>query len=1282
MRSWARIQYLSESPYERAFVLRLLPTNPRHAADVPARGPRASGAGCVCLGLWRFLVATLVALVGRWTAPSWLRWIGSGIGAAASGAARVVQARPKASVLGLLLVTALAAAGWWGYRWWQAQPKPVETTMNVRAPSLTDFANNGAPRPVLIDFSTSVAPLAAVGKDVAEGITLVPEHEGTWRWASDKRLEFTPKAEWRVGTSYHVAIARELLASHVRVPSLGVEFMTPAFVATIRKAEFFQDPVTPATKQVLVQFAFSHPVNAAEFEKRIEMRLSDQAEGVLGVGRQTTPFTVAYDKLKLTAYVNSGTLPIPKESTTLKVSLDKGASALLPGAASTQVPSKDVGVPGLFSLDVGAVNPTVVTDQRGDPEQVLVLETSQLVHEREVNKNLKAWLLPKQNPAIKKEDQTDEPYAWSDLREVTDEVLKQASKLDLAPVPAEQEQTKIHTFKMRADVGRYVFVQLDSKTTSFGGYRMRDHRRIVVQVPPFPSELRILSQGALLPMSGEKKVAVLVRDLPGLRVELSRLQPSQIQHLVSQTQGSFANPAFLGSFNADNISERFERLVPLPALKRGKAHYEAIDLAEHLATKGGELKRGLFMLKVQGYDPIAEAKAKAEQKTPVDPNAPQAEPDPESGEENSEGEGNDTQPIDPSTIEDRRLVLVTDLGLLVKQSSDGSRDVFVQSIFSGEPLADVVVEVIAKNGTALVRQTTDANGRVHFDKLEGMQRERAPLFVMARKEGDMSFMPLARGDRQLDYSRFDVGGLQNARSQEQLSAYLFSDRGIYRPGETMRIGLVVKAADWSKSLAGVPLEAEVLDPRGLVVKRERLRMDAGGFAELSHTTQESSPTGNYAVNLNILRETKPGDAKSLEVLRQLGSTSVKVQEFMPDRMKASAQLITTDGKVAALANEGWVHPKDLRGRVTALNLFGTPAENRRTELSLNLSPAYPAFRAFPGYAFYDPQRAKESINDTLPEAKTNEKGEAELGLNLARFTKATYRLNLLAKVFEPEGGRHVAADASVLVSDLPFLLGVKHDGDLSFVSRGGKRQSHLIAIDPRAARTAAEGLTLQRVERKVVSVLMRQDSGVYRYESRKKDVLIKEEPLLLPEAGHTLNLDTSNAGNFSYVVRDAAGVELNRVDYSVAGQGNVTRSLERNAELQLTLDKKDYAAGDEIKLSIRAPYVGAGLITIERDRVFTQQWFKTTTTASVQTIKLPKDFEGNGYVNVQFIRNPDSDEIFMSPLSYGVVPFATSLALADQSAQADDACAGQAGAAAEAQARCRQAHAGGDLCGG
>ena len=112
----------------------------------------------------------------------------------------------------------------------------------------------------------------------------------------------------------------------------------------------------------------------------------------------------------------------------------------------------------------------------------------------------------------------------------------------------------------------------------------------------------------------------------------------------------------------------------------------------------------------------------------------------------------------------------------------------------------------------------------------------------------------------------------------------------------------------------------------------------------------------------------------------------------------------------------------------------------------------------------------------------------------------------------------------------------------------------------------------------------------------------------------------------------------------MAGEANLSRSLDRDAELQIQLDKPAYAGGDTIEVSIRAPYIGAGLITIERDRVCQHQWFKTSTTSSVQRVQLPADFEGNGYVSVQFVRDPSSDEIFLSPLSYGVAPFSANLA--------------------------------------
>ncbi len=105
------------------------------------------------------------------------------------------------------------------------------------------------------------------------------------------------------------------------------------------------------------------------------------------------------------------------------------------------------------------------------------------------------------------------------------------------------------------------------------------------------------------------------------------------------------------------------------------------------------------------------------------------------------------------------------------------------------------------------------------------------------------------------------------------------------------------------------------------------------------------------------------------------------------------------------------------------------------------------------------------------------------------------------------------------------------------------------------------------------------------------------------------------------------------------GRGIVKRALDKNSELQVKLARTQYNTGEEVEISITAPYAGSGLITIERDKVYAQHWFKTDAASSVQRIKVPDGFEGSGYINVALIRALDSKEIFTSPLSYGVVPF-------------------------------------------
>lgn len=220
-------------------------------------------------------------------------------------------------------------------------------------------------------------------------------------------------------------------------------------------------------------------------------------------------------------------------------------------------------------------------------------------------------------------------------------------------------------------------------------------------------------------------------------------------------------------------------------------------------------------------------------------------------------------------------MLVTDLGLLAKQSTDGSRDVFVQSIATGEPVAGVTVDVVAKNGSTLFSQITDAAGRVHFDKLEGLVRERAPLLLLARKGGDMSFLPLNRGDRQIDYPC----ALRRGRAAERAFAGPAQRLSLLRPWHLPPRRDDAHGRDREERRLGPAPVRRALAGRGAGrarpgrQARAGARRGAGGFLELSHTTQDTSPTGNYTVNLNILK----GD----QVLRQIGSTTVRFRSSCP-----------------------------------------------------------------------------------------------------------------------------------------------------------------------------------------------------------------------------------------------------------------------------------------------------------------------------------------------------------------------------------------------------------------
>lgn len=1138
------------------------------------------------------------ALFGEfnWAAPGWLRRIGASF--VALNRFRRDQARRFWSglVASLILVSAITG----GWLWYRSRPLPNYVAWSLREPEATALSGDdaGKVKPLTITFSASAAPLDQIGKTVSSGIVTEPPIKGSWTWDNESTLALRPEADWDIGRQHKVTLAASLLAPHVRLENYAATFSTPKFRQASTHIEFYEDPTDSKIKRVVATVEFSHPVSKADFERRIALRMVvDPVDDFADARATSFGFKVSYDDAGGKAYIHSDVVAIPDRDGKMQLAIAPGVVSSRGGPGTGDTLTDTVTIPGIeryFQIEAPTLR--VVTNDRHEMERVLEITTTAAVTTAALRDATEVWQLPVNRPAIGDEP-AQENYQWWGVREIVPEVLALAKKVDLDWLPSDAAYSKSQMARLSAPAGSFLFVRVRRGLRSFGDYPLVNDFTGVLDVVDFPKQVKILYDGSLLSLSGDKKLSLLTRNLDGIRIALSRLTPNSVAHLLSQSSADtpFQRPGLANGsdeydwpqFSLANIAEVFteERAVPRGA--PGSAQYTAFDFSSFV--RPDDPPRGLFVLAVNAWDP--------------------------------------NRKTSDLTAQDERLVLVTDLGLLVKDLEDGSHEVFVQSVRTGRPVAGARVDILGKNGVAALSQVTDANGQVHFPKLTDLKREKTPVAYVAQLSGDYTFLPYGRRDRKLDLSRSDTGGVYAEAVERGLSAYLFSDRGIYRPGEDVRVGVILRRLDWQPLPDGLPLEIAITDPRGVEIRRDKVKFGADGLLPITFTTQPSSPTGSYQVTLYV------GDDNIARTL--LGSVRVKVEEFSPDQLSLRAEL-------SAAPRAGWISPDKLACSFALKNLFGTPSIGGTVKAQLQLSGWYPSFAGFADFSFFDPSAAKKNYDETLAELTTNDSGQANVDLQLERFEHATFRLVVKAEATGPDKGRSVAATVNAVVSPLPYLIGWKADGDLNFIHRDSRRAIEMIAVDPDLQRTDVTDLKAEWLSITYASVLTKQPNGTLAYQSVRRETITRTEPLKVTASGTKLPLPTDVPGSYELVIRDNAGTELNRVRYDVVGEANTSRNLERSGELRIKLERSDYAAGEDIEVAIQAPYAGAGLITIERDRVYASKWFRTTANSTVEHITVPADLEGNGYVVVSFVRALDSPEVFTSPLSSGAVPFSVS----------------------------------------
>lgn len=1019
-----------------------------------------------------------------------------------------------------------------------------------------------------IHFSGSAARVDLINKDVSSFVKLTPAVKGTWKFTSDTALTFTPAEDYRQDTAYTFVLDEKVFTDTVKVQDLKFTFATPSFTAAIDEVTLYTDPVQPSIKKMTATLAFTYPPETASVRDALS----------LVVGTRKIPFELTQDKDSPSIfYIVSEPLQIQTKEYYVNLNLKTALSAKDKARLSESV-SDSLRVPASDEFfKVSSVSTAIIRNEQDQnkPEQILFVSFSSPVRLADLEKYIDVRILTRPSSTTK----------------TTEELFAESPKVKLTALPIEKEFSDVFTFKydyVSKNSSERLYVRLKEGLPSVDNFVFSKPVDQQLYIPAYPKELTIGFDGSVLSSRAAAKLPVLTRGLPGIKVRLARIPVSQLNHLVSQTYGDLRRMDFANyRFDETNIADTFDVKLPLVERHPSEANYASVDLSQYL-SKG----QGFFYVSVNGYDPK-----------------------------------ND------NTLAgyDRRFIIVTDLGMLVKDNADGSKEVYVSSFKEGLPIEDATVTVLAKNGRTLLTATTDSKGRASFPSFKNFVREKEPVAYVVSYAGDYAFMPVSKSDRQLNFSKFDTGGQYDSPAPETLMAFMFNDRGLYRPGEDVSFGIALKAKDF-RQLSDLPLELRVLDPRGTTVFTQKVKLPKSGFFDITYPTQPHYQTGEYTARLYLLRD-KQSD-------QFLGSSLFTLREFEPDKLKIR---LATD----PLPPAGWLSDKTFKVKVDLQNLFGFPATDRRVTGRYTLTPVSFNLDDYGSYVFTDPLRSNSLLRTEsmiLPEARTDDKGQAEFTVDLTRYAGGTYLMDFYAEGFDVAGGRGVAGKTKLLLSPLDMIIGHKADGSLYGLKQKAARKVDFIAVTPEGKKAAAAGLTLKIIQQQYVSTLVRQPNSTYKYQSILKESEVVNAPFTLPAAGASYTLPTDKPGDFLLHLTDKKGTLVSSLSFSVLGQSNEKLALDKNAELALKLDRSEYRSGDPITLSITAPYTGYGLITIERDKVYASKWFKTTTTSSVQTITLPSSVEGNAYVNVAFMRDFGSKEIFTSPLSYAVKPFNVNLA--------------------------------------
>jgi alpha-2-macroglobulin len=550
-------------------------------------------------------------------------------------------------------------------------------------------------------------------------------------------------------------------------------------------------------------------------------------------------------------------------------------------------------------------------------------------------------------------------------------------------------------------------------------------------------------------------------------------------------------------------------------------------------------------------------------------------------------------------VRDSRFVSLSDIGMIAKEGKE-KIIVFTNSIKTAAALPGVAVQAYGANNQLLGTGTTGNDGVAEIAYTRKEFAGFRPAMLIAKSADDFNYLPF--NTTRINTSRFEVGGRRG--NPAGLDAYIYPERDIYRPGEKVNFSVILRDRQW-KSPGELPIVLKFLLPNGKELKTFRKTLNGQGSVEGSVDIAPTAITGSYSLEVYT----------SSDVL--LATQPFRIEEFVPDRIKVTAQLdkaLLEAGDAAKL-------------NIHAVNFFGPPAANRNYECEIQVHSVNFRPKDYENYTFNLSDQSA-SFDKNVRQGKTDEQGNAIENYEVPEIFKniGLLQATFYATVFD-ETGRPVSRSTSVDIYTQKVFFGLADDG-YWFYPLNQPVDFPLIALD-RNEKIVTGTAHVVVIKHEYHTVLTK-NGDYFRYESQEEDKMITETTL--PVSGEATHYSFTPRSPGDYELRVAlpgASSYVSKEFYSWGAWGGDNNSFQVNNEghIDISLDKKSYYTGESVGALIKTPFDGRLLITMETDKVLSYQYVDVDKRTAHVSLPLTVDDVPNVYITATLIKPHDLSDI-------------------------------------------------------